>query len=203
MWDRKILLGPDNFWKIRNQRPSRTLLRGYEPKKFMHCRFFIFPSDSRPYHVTHETDRHEAISQHVFFARGKEITLTFFISVETCILWHTACVEGFHFNSCHISLCVHNSSDSCHAKTTGLQRKAWSCTVAIINWPWHWVWVVEPRELPPLNINAMAPVSMQYILKICFLHNMVQFLWTKSFELLCHFYRRFSGTGVLGITPLK
>ena len=24
---------------------------------------------------------------------------------------------------------------------------------------------VEPQELPPLNINAMAPVSMQYILK--------------------------------------
>ncbi len=27
-------------------------------------------------------------------------------------------------------------------------------------------WIVEPQELPPLNINAMAPVTMQYILNI-------------------------------------
>ncbi len=26
-------------------------------------------------------------------------------------------------------------------------------------------WIVEAQELPPLNINAMAQVSMQYILK--------------------------------------
>ena len=25
--------------------------------------------------------------------------------------------------------------------------------------------MVEPQELPPLNINVMAPVSMQYILQ--------------------------------------
>ncbi len=25
--------------------------------------------------------------------------------------------------------------------------------------------IVEPQELPPLKINAMAPISMQYILK--------------------------------------
>ncbi len=27
-------------------------------------------------------------------------------------------------------------------------------------------WIVEAQELPALNINAMAPVSMQYILKL-------------------------------------
>ena len=27
-------------------------------------------------------------------------------------------------------------------------------------------WIVKPQELPSLNINAMAPVSMQYILKV-------------------------------------
>ena len=27
------------------------------------------------------------------------------------------------------------------------------------------VWIVNPQELPPLNINAMAPVTKQYILK--------------------------------------
>ncbi len=27
-------------------------------------------------------------------------------------------------------------------------------------------WIIEVKELPPLNINAMAPVSMQYIFTV-------------------------------------
>ena len=29
----------------------------------------------------------------------------------------------------------------------------------------NYIWIVEPQELPPLNMNTMAPVSMQYILQ--------------------------------------
>ena len=42
--------------------------------------------------------------------------------------------------------------------TPGVPESSDACT-------FHGSYIVEPKELPPFNINAMVPLSMQYILK--------------------------------------